>query len=172
MCFWIYQVWLGVCIQTTPLFHHQWLNFTAYWDTDGLQFPLAFAGRGLQWALAPHDCIIFKIIFMPGGDFVSWLGGRNLRVCFHPQWWILPFFKRYLVWVCGCYLFSLKYCLMCRGYWYGDWLWLHPWRCLGPILILFRYFGLCFSCLKVGFWCDLALEYFCKFSKCIKFLCV
>ena len=40
---------------------------------------------------------------------------------------------------------------------------------MGPILILLHYFGLCFHFLKFGFWCDLALDDFCKFSKCIKF---
>ena len=28
---------------------------------------------------------------------------------------------------------------------------------------------MCFSCIKFGFWCDLALEDVCKFSKRIKF---
>ena len=40
---------------------------------------------------------------------------------------------------------------------------------MSPILLLFRYFGLFFSCLEFVFWHDLALEDFCKFSMCNKF---
>ena len=38
-----------------------------------------------------------------------------------------------------------------------------------PILLLFHYFGLGFSCLSVGIFWYFSLEDICQFFKCIKF---
>ena len=58
MYFCVYQYWLGVYIQVNPLFHHQLLSFTEYWDTDGISYTLVFSGIGTQWALYPYNCTL------------------------------------------------------------------------------------------------------------------
>ena len=95
MSFWVYHVWLGVCIQVNPLFHHQQLSFPEYWYTGGLSCPLVFSGRGLQWVLSPHNITLY-FIFMDCGVFMHRLGGGTYLVCFHPWWWILLFTGPYL----------------------------------------------------------------------------
>ena len=73
------------------------------------------------------------------------------------------------MWGCGVSWYSLTYCLKCRGCWYGNCLRLHLWRWLGPIFILFHYFGLSFTCLKFGIFCDFSLEDVCHCRKSINF---
>ena len=129
------------------------------------------SGCGLKWAVVPHHCALSLAIF-----YVLWgicvpIGVMPYRVGFQPWWWILLFFNWDMVWGCDFFWFSLMSCLGCWGFWYVERLHPRPQRWLGTIVLLFHYFGLCFSCLKFGFWCDLALEYFCKFSKFIKFFC-
>ena len=70
------------------------------------------------------------------------------------------------VWVFLFYPFS---CLGCWLLCYIHCLWIQPLRCIGPIFLLFHYFGLSFSCLKFGIFCDLSLEDVFQFSKCINF---
>ena len=71
------SIFLGVCIQATPLFCHQLLSFLEYQDNDGILCPLMFVLHGLQRTLCPHDCILYFTSFMPGGLFLHWLGYRN-----------------------------------------------------------------------------------------------
>ena len=89
--FCVYHVWLGVYIQVTPLFDHQWLIFIEYWDTGGMSCTLVFGGRGMKWELTPYSFTLFLTISMSCGVFMNWLGNRNYRVFFPPWWWILIF---------------------------------------------------------------------------------
>ena len=81
------------------------------------------------------------------------LGCGTFRVRFYPWWWIIIVFKWYLVWGWWSLWFSITSCLGCWGWWYGDCLRINPWRWVGNIFPLFPYLGLCFICLKFGFWC-------------------
>ena len=111
-----------------------------------------FPRHGMQWDLSPHHCTPYLDIFISCGVFMHQLGGGTYRVRFQPWWWILFFLKWHLVWGCEGYCFGLTSCLGCLGWWYGHSLRLQIWRCLVPIFLLFRYFGLSFSCLKFGFY--------------------
>ena len=40
---------------------------------------------------------------------------------------------------------------------------------MSPIFLSFQYFGLCFSCLKFGLWCDSTLKIYAKFLSELSF---
>ena len=63
MYFCVYRVLLGVCIQVTPFFHRRFLGFPEYLDTGGMQFPLVFAGFGLQLMIVPNHCTLSLVVF-------------------------------------------------------------------------------------------------------------
>ena len=146
-----YHVWLGVCIQVTPLFHCRWFIFLSYLCTGVLSCPLVFYGCDIQWSLAPHYCTLSLAIFyvLWGIYLPDW--ERTLLGPFPPSVVNTPFLKMgYGVGV----LVLLVYPYVFFGVLGLLVLWMlvdSPSEVAGSYFFLLHYFGVCFIYLKFRF---------------------